>query len=268
MMGSKTTTSKRTVFLGCFLGATIVLLVPHGLTSKCQYAFRRVFCVPLGISRSLTLVATTPAPPEISSEKYRTLQQEFQKLANHTANLTAVITKQEETINRLAKLRVRPEWQKFSLVPANVFTAQGDDQVVINRGSRDLVKLKCFILANNAIVGKVSEIQKHQATIELISHQGAFMPVYIDTRETQGACFGLGQGQLEIQNVRYTRPVKIGQSVYTSNQPWLLGTPIIVGKVASCERDEKKPYLWKIEMAPAVDPKQLDQVDVVLPGKL
>jgi len=266
-MGSKTTTSKRTVFLGCFLGATIVLLVPHGLTSKCQYAFRRVFCVPLGISRSLTLSATAPAPPEISSEKYHTLQQEFQKLSNHAANLTAVITKQEGTIDRLTQLRVEPEWQKLSFVPANVFTAQGDDNVVINRGTRDLVQLKCFILANNAIVGKVSEIQKHQATIELISHQGAFLPVYINTRETQGVCHGLGQGQMEIQSVRYNRPVAMGQPVYTCNQAGLLGTPIIVGKVAACDRNEKEPYLWKIEMAPAVNLTQLDRVDVVLPGR-
>ncbi len=195
------------------------------------------------------------------------LQQAFQKLTNHTANLTAVITKQEETINRLTRLRVEPEWQKLSFVPANVFTALGDDHVVINRGSRDYVQVKCFILANNGIVGKVSEIQKNQATVELISNLGAFLPVYINTRDTQGVCHGLGQGQMEIQSVRYNRSVEVGQPVYTSNQPGLLGTPIIVGKVASCVRDEKEPYLWKIEMAPAVDLKQLDRIDVVLPGR-
>ena len=267
-MASKITTSKRTVFLGCFLGATIVLLVPHSLTSKCQYGFRRIFCVPLGISRSLTLAAKAPASPEISSQEHRELAQAFQRLSNHAANLAAVIAKQEATIDRLTQSRTEPEWQKLSFVPANIFTALGDDRVVINRGLRDGVKSKYFILANNAIVGQVTDTNKHQATIELISDEGAFLPVYIDTPKTKGILRGLGQGHCAIQNVTYTRPVKTGQSVYTtSNQPGLLGIPIVVGQVSSCERDEEKPHLWDIKMIPAVALGQVGQVDVILPGR-
>ncbi|MCF7974226.1 MAG: hypothetical protein K9N55_10455 [Phycisphaerae bacterium] len=267
MIGSKITTSKRTVFLGCFLGATIVLLVPHGLTSKCQYAFRRMFCVPLGISRSLTLAARTPAAPDISSQAYLQLKKDHQKLVNYSANLAAMIAAQQETINRLTLLRMEPEWQKLGFVPASIFTALGDDHVVINRGVRDLVQPNCFILANNAIVGKVLEAGKHQATIELIGDSGAFLTVYIDTPKTPGILRGLGQGRMEIQNVPYGPPVKTGQFVYASNQSKLLNIPIVVGTVSACDRDETTPHLWKIQMTPAVDLAQLDRVDVILPGR-
>ncbi|NQV31995.1 MAG: hypothetical protein HQ515_04835 [Phycisphaeraceae bacterium] len=266
-MGSKITTSKRTVFLGCFLSATIVLLVPHSLTSKCQYGFRRIFCVPLGISRSLTLAAKAPMSPEISSQEHLELKQAFQRLSNHTANLTAVIAKQAETIDRLTRLRTVPEWQNFGFVPANIFTALGDDRVVINRGLRDGVESKYFILANNAIVGQITETNKHQATIKLISDEGAFLPVYIDTPKNKGILRGLGQGHCAIQNVTYARPVKTGHAVYTHNQPGLLGIPIVVGQVSACERDEEKPHLWRIEMTPAVTLEQLGQVDVILPRR-
>jgi hypothetical protein len=266
-MGSKILTSKRTVFLGCFLCATIVLLVPHSLTSKCQYGFRRVFCVPLGISRSLTLAAKTPTPPEISSQEHLELRQAFQRLTNHAANLTAVIAKQEATIDRLTQSRTEPEWEKLGFVPANVFTALGDDHVVINRGFRDGVESKYFILANNAIVGQVTETNRHQATIELVSDEGAFLPVYIDTPTTKGILRGLGQGHCAIQNVAHARPVKAGQSVYTHNQRGLLGIPIVVGYVSACDRDEEKPHLWNIKMKPAATLEQLGQVDVILPGR-
>lgn len=266
-MASKITTSKRTVFLGCFLGATIVLLVPHSLTSKCQYGFRRIFCVPLGISHSLALAAKAPASPEISSQGHLELQQAFQRLSNHAANLTAVIAKQEATIDRLTQSRTEPEWQKLGFVPANVFTALGDDQVVINRGYRDGVEPEYFILANNAVVGQVTETNRHQATVELISDDGAFLSVYIDTPKTKGILRGLGQGRCAIKTVAYKLPVKTGQSVYTHNQPGLLGIPIIVGQVSSCERDEENPHLWSITMTPAVALDQVGQVDVILPGR-
>jgi rod shape-determining protein MreC len=195
------------------------------------------------------------------------LQEELQKLSNYSANLTALIAAQQKTIDRLTLLRTVPEWQKLGFVPANVFTALGDDHVVINRGARDLVQPKLFVLANNAIVGKVLEAGKHQATIELIGDEGAFLPVYIDSPKTQGLLRGLGQGQMEIQNVPYGSPVKPGQPVYTNNQPELLGIPIVVGKVSACNRDETTPHLWWIQMTPAVDLAQLDHVDVILPGR-
>jgi len=266
-MGSKITTSKRTVFLGCFLCATIVLLVPHNLTSKCQYAFRRVFYLPLGVSRSLTLAATKPSSPEISTQDYLQLKKEHQALANHTANLAAVISGQQETINRLTQLRTKPEWKKLSFVPANVFVAIGEDHVVINRGAQDFIQVDCFILAKNAIVGRVIETEKHQATVKLISDKGAVLPVYIDTPQIQGILRGSDKNRMEIQNVPHGRSVKIGLPVYTNNRPGLLGIPIIVGQVSACERDETKPHLWRIEMTPAVELEELDRVDVILPNR-
>ncbi len=266
-MGSKITASNRTVFVSCLLGATIVLLIPHSLTSKCQYAFRRVFCVPLGISRSMTLAAKAPNSPKISSQAHLELQQAYERLNNHTANLKAIVTKQKETIDRLTRFPTGPRWQKLSFVPASVFTTLDDDRVVINQGVQDGVQSKCFVLANNAIVGQVTETNKHEATIELISDQGAFLPVYIDAPNAKGILRGLGQGRCVIQNVFYSHPIEVGQSVYTHNQAGLLGIPIVVGQVSACDRDEKKPLLWKIEMTPGVSLEQLGQVDVILPGR-
>jgi len=266
-MGHKITTSKRTLFLGCFLGAIIVLLVPHSLTRKCQYGFRRVFCVPLGLSRSLTLTARPARSPKVSHQEHRELERTVEKLNSHVANLMAVIARHEETIDRLTQLRIKPEWQKLSFVPASVFTALGDNHVAINRGASDHVQSKQFILACNAIVGKVLETDKHQATVELITDEGAFLPVYIESPEIKGILRGLGQGRCVIENIPYSRPVQTEQSVYVNNQPGLLSIPIVVGQVSKCDRDEERPHLWRIEMAPAVSLEELDQVDVILPGR-
>lgn len=266
-MGSKLTTSKRTIFVGCLLGATIVLLVPHAVTRKCQYAFRRVFCVPLGVSRSLTLAAKPGTSPKVNHQEYLDLQRAFEKLENHAANLKDAVARQEETINRLTQLRVDPEWKKLGFVPATVFTATGNNHVVINRGTRDLVQPKRFVLAHNAIVGKVLEVDKHQATVELISGEGAFLPVHVDTPENRGLLRGQGKGLCLIQNVKYDQPVEVGQFVYANNRPELLGISVVVGQVSACTRDEEKPYFWRIEMTPAVALQKLDQVDVILPGR-
>lgn len=267
-MGSKITTSKRTVFLGCFLSATIVLLAPHRLTSHCQYGFRRIFCVPLGISRSLTLSTTQSSREEVSSQDFIKLQQAYKTLESHADHLQALLVQQQETIDRLAKLRVEPQWEKLSFVPAHVFTALSDNHMVINRGQRDGVKTNSFILADNAIVGRVIETAPNQATIKLISDKDAVLPVYIDSPRTSGILRGQGdRSSMAIQKVTFNRPVKQGMAVYASNRPDLRGIPFPVGKVSSCKRDDKDPHLWEIEMMPSVDLSQLDRIDVIIPDK-
>ena len=61
-----------------------------------------------------------------------------------------------------------------------------------------------------------------------------------------------------------THKVKIGDVVYAQKKPGFLGTPIIVGTVAQCKRDDENPLLWDVTVKPVCDIKKLSDVAVIV----
>ena len=58
--------------------------------------------------------------------------------------------------------------------------------------------------------------------------------------------------------------LKVGYEVKALKKPGLLDAPMIVGKVARCERDRQNPSIWDITVEPCCDIQRLKIVAVII----
>ncbi len=237
--------------------------MPHNVTTKLQFIYTRLFRFPLRAGRTISLAALSPT----SSNDYDKLLREHRQLQNFTDTLRAELNQERYEKEQLAQVRLVHGWEAHGLVPAQVIqTLTGSDQIIINRGERENLTQGQFILANEAIVGTICELDGHQAKAALITDKSSCIPVYIESAQTapKGLLYGLGNGQARIRNIRYQREVAIGDRVHIQTQPGLLEWPVVVGTVSQCQRDETDGLLWDITVKPASDLKSLSQVHVIV----
>ena len=253
-------------FISFLLCACVLLLMPHNVTTKLQFAFSSLFRIPLGTGRVIALAAQSPSPSQdISSEGYD--KRQYLELQNHADNLQAELDQERSEKQRLAQVRLLRAWASHGLVSARVTQELvGANQIIINRGTRDRLGPEQFILAQNAIVGSICDLDKHQAKVTLISDKSSNIPVFIKSEQANhnGLLRGLGNGTAKIQDVPYDRKIAIGDPVHVRAIPGRLEVPVVVGRVLQCDQDEIEPLLWDIRVEPASDLKRLSQVYVIV----
>ena len=256
------------VLTWCLLSSCILLLIPHGVTSKLQFSFARLMSRPLRISRSLSLQALTPINTAVSPRDYQKIVTENRKLQNTLNHLEVLRQEKNREIERLTHLRTLPDEAHLGFILSDVVIPLKKDQLRINRGKRDGVRLDQFVLSENAVIGTISEINTHMARVLLFSDEKSRIPAFITSEKTLGTLVGKGNGVIKIVNVRRTQNVKIGDVIYTPKQPGLLETPFQVGTVSDIKADSQEPLLWDISVTMASDPGQAATVDVITSGSL
>ena len=242
--------------------------MPHNVTTKLQFAFSGLFRLPLGTGRVILLAAQRPSDSsDISSEDYDRLKREHLALQNHADNLAALLDQVHSEKEKLAKVSLLHAWGHHGFVLAGVIQAfAGSDQIIINRGIRDNLAPGQFIMANNAIVGSVGKLDRHQARVSLITDTSSNLKVYVKSAKAshKGLLHGLGNGIAKIQQIRYQEKIAVGDKVHVETQPGLLEVPFVVGTVSHCHQDELEPLLWDITVEPASDLKTLSDVYVIV----
>ena len=87
------------------LAGLISLFTPQKLTNKFQFAFARIFCWPLGISRAVSLSARTQ-----ESLTDGVSHREYNRLQNNLANVTEELLKERQKSEKLSRLHNRFVW--------------------------------------------------------------------------------------------------------------------------------------------------------------
>jgi cell shape-determining protein MreC len=238
------------------LAGLIFLLAPQNLTSKFQLAFARIFRWPLGIGRSISLSAHSQRQltEVVSREKYDQLQ-------NHLANLTEELNCERQKVEELSKLRNRLPLEGAGLMLADVITASMDG-FIINRGQTDGLQKGQFVLGENSIIGTISDVSPRSAKVELITERTSNMAA--ETGGLKTVIRGDGKNSAKLQLVSIKHKIGKGDKVYACKKPGLLDSPMIIGTVAQCRRDEENPLLWDITVKPACDIQKLTEVAVII----
>ncbi len=252
----------------CLLSSCILLLIPHGVTSKLQFAFARLMSRPLHISRSLTLAARTPINTAVSPSDYQKILIENRKLRNTLNHLEALRQEKNREIERLTHLRTIPNEEHLGFILSDVVTHIKKDQLIINRGQRDGVRQNQFVLSENAVIGTISETNIQQARVLLFSDKKSHIPAYVTSMSTLGMLIGKGSGVIKLVNVPTKKTVRVGDVVYAHKQPGLLETAFPVGMVSDVSEDVQEPLLWDITVTLASNPEQAVTVDVITSGSL
>jgi rod shape-determining protein MreC len=266
------------LFTWFMLAGFIFFFAPENWTNKLQLAFAHIFYRPLSIGRDFSLSALNrpPSTDVVSRRRYNKLQNRF-------ANVIEWLNLERQKVEKLSGLRNRPVWKGVNLLLADVITASvggSHGRLIINRGENDGLAKGQFVLGNYSIIGTISEVDSRTAQVKSITDPTSKIAVKIaeDSRfaayrkrrsqsnltETTMIMQGQGSNSARIKLLPTKHKIKIGSVVYAQKKPGFLDTPITVGTVAKCSRDDENPLLWDITVKPACEMKRLNEVTVII----
>lgn len=243
------------------LGGFIFLFSPKSLTNQFSFAFFRIFQWPLSMGRNFALSAQTQEPIENTSNR------ELIRYKNHIANLEKTIKQQNQKFRKLFGLYNDPVWAHVDFAFAGVITANikgpRNDLHIDCRKTTGLAK-GLFILADNSVVGTISDVSSHTAIVELFTDTTSKVAVQIGDLKVPLMMHGNGNNTAKVMLLQRKYKVKKGDHVFACRQPGFLDAPMIIGQITQCKRDSKEPLLWDITVKPACDVENIKEVAVII----
>jgi len=239
------------------LAGFIFLFSPKKLTNKLQLTFHSIFSWPLSIGRNISLSAGTRQPlgDVINRDEYETI-------LNHLANVTQQRDDAQQNVEKLSKMRNMPAWERMGFVFADVITVPIDElrsELFINRGRDDGLAKGQFVLADNSVIGTISDVDAHTAKVRLFTDPKSSTAVRIGGSDR--LMQGNGNNLAKVEMIKHK--VKIGTEIMASKRPGFLDTPMIIGKVARCEHNAQ-PLVWDIMVEPVCDIQKAENVHVIV----
>jgi len=170
---------------------------------------------------------------------------------------------EQKRVEYLTGLRDTYPLGDAKLVEALVYSASIDKSsgdIFIDKGSKDGLVKGQFVLAQNSIIGTVSEVSSGGARVKLLTSPTSYIPVEIDG--TKRFMQGAGGNVARISMMR-NKP-KPGSSVMAAKRAGLLSAPMIVGKIARCERNVESAVFWDATVEPVYSLDHLNDVIVIV----
>jgi len=253
--------SRAMLFTWFMLAGLIFLFAPQNLTNKFQLAFTRTFRWPLSIGRNISLAARIQQP---SNAPANNKEAQYQ---NYIVNLEAKLKQEHQKVEELSGLRNRLPLEGAKLMLADVITSSIDrlhSELTINRGAEDGLAKGQFVLADNSIIGTISETSSRTARLKLFTDPTSKIAIKVGKLNVERVMQGNGNDSAKIQLLQMEHKVKVGDGIYASKKAGSLDAPMIIGKVAQCKRDDQNPSLWDITVKPACDIERLTSVAVII----
>ncbi len=264
MAGRQVRFSRRMLVTWLVLASGIVLLAPERVTGRMQLAFAGIFRLPLEVGRAASLSVRTE---ESATDEKERLKSQY---ANHIQNLDMELKEAYARVDRLSGLRNRLPWDGVRFITADVsrLSLEGPkNEMFINRGRDDGVREGCYVLADNSVVGVVSETAGGTSKIRLVTDADSRIAVTIGSLNIETLLDGFGNGVAKAQLVPREHKVKKGDKVFALKRDGALGSPVIAGEVVEVKRDDFKPLIWDITVKPVCGVEGLADVAVVVMGR-
>jgi cell shape-determining protein MreC len=260
MARKQTRISRRMLFTWLMLVGFILLFAPAGLTNKLPFTFAYIFRWPLSMSRSIVLSA--PVEQQLPNAPTRT-ELQYQ---NHIANLEKLLKEQQDKFDRLYGLYNGTVSKGMDFAEAGVITHRivgpRNELLIDCRNDTGLVKGQ-YILADNSVIGTITDISSHTARVRLFTDTSSKISVQIGDN-VKRVMLGAGDNTAKVQHVPVEYKVNVGDKVFAYRQPGFLDAPMVVGQVTTCKRDENNPLLWDITVQPRCRIDQLENVNVII----
>ena len=103
--------------------------------------------------------------------------------------------------------------------------------IIINKGSKNNIKLGMAVLDGNYLIGKVVEVNYLTSRILLLSDLNSKIPVTIDPGAFQSILSGTGKNNGVIQYLKENYSIEENSTVYTSGSGGLFKAGIPIGKI-------------------------------------
>jgi len=112
--------------------------------------------------------------------------------------------------------------------------------VIINKGSKNYIKLGMIVLDNNHLVGKIVEVNYMTSRVLLLSDLNSKIPVTIEPGSIQSILSGTGKNYGVLQYLKENYNVENNSIIYTSGAGGLFKPGIPVGVLNTPEIEDKK----------------------------
>jgi rod shape-determining protein MreC len=151
-------------------------------------------------------------------------------------------------------------------VPAQVIGTSGSDLsrvLYIDKGSKDGLKPDQAVITPDGIIGKLRDVFAHTSQVLLINDQTSGAGVVLATTRIRAILRGSTTGQILINNLTPDSRIKPGEQVLTSGGDQVYPRGLPVGTIESIKVDpDHQPYTL-IQLSPAANLNQLEEVLVI-----
>ena len=112
--------------------------------------------------------------------------------------------------------------------------------IIVNKGSKDNVKLGMAVLDGNYLVGKIVEVNYYSSRVLLLSDLNSKIPVIVEPNEVFSILSGTGQENGIIQYSMKYDDIRSESVIYTSGVGGLFRAGIPIGKINDTSINEEK----------------------------
>jgi rod shape-determining protein MreC len=114
------------------------------------------------------------------------------------------------------------------------------EEVIIDRGSVDKVKVGEVVVYKDILIGRVVRISPHLSVVDLISHDGISFTAGTSKTSALGVLSGKGGGEMVLENVLLSDRLEKGDTVVSKGDVGAGGDGVpaglVVGKIVSVKR--------------------------------
>ena len=172
---------------------------------------------------------------ELEQERLILQAQSFQM-----ASLVAENNRLRELLGSAAKLR--DHVLVSELVGVN--PDPGKDEILVDKGSADRVRVGQPVLDAYGLIGQVIEVSPKASRVMLITDDRHLLPVQVNRSNLRLVARGTGvSGQLELQHVQPTADIKVGDLLVSSGLGGRFPVGYPVAYVSELDHDPGRPFV-------------------------
>ncbi|HUT96287.1 MAG TPA: rod shape-determining protein MreC [Candidatus Paceibacterota bacterium] len=196
------------------------------------------------------------------NEENLVLKQE--NLVLEAENSTLIEVKRENDILKEALNISKSEQQIKEVASVVGKDIQGiQDWILINKGSKHgIIKDMIAISPENALVGKISEVNPSFSKITLIIQKDSVVAGIIEKNRIEGLVKRDDKGGLFIDFIPKNENLEINERIITSGMDNLYPKGILIGKIENIDTSDNQIFK-KIIITPAVDFSKLENVFII-----
>lgn len=237
-----------------------------------------------GVTGPVVTVLTTPLKPvsrllTTATQSIRDMtaeRQEYEELEAKIEEYERIIASLQEEVVYLREIRrdydrlsglvdYRAQHPDQNLVTADVIgrdTSSYLRWIIINRGTRDGIRVGHPVISNLGLVGRVERATAYASWVRLANDPGSAVNARLQRSGAEGTVIGQLQGGMRMEYIPQSELVEPGDVVLTSGLGGTFPPGIVIGRVTSVRR-QQATFFQAAEVQSTVDFDSLDIVSVV-----
>lgn len=200
-------------------------------------------------------------------ENNRKLAEENNRLRNLlTQNFTSIDSSSrlvKDTMRVDSNLVLRKYLWRSARVINNSVSGQ-NNYITLERGRNQGIKPEMAVMSAGGIVGVVTDVSDNMAIVMSLLHRKSATSVLLKNTGTNGILDwnGKNPGLLQLNGIPKSVPLKLGDTVLTSNISLNFPPGLMVGTIAKIEKDSEGNN-YKLQIKPGTNFYSVDYVDVI-----